>query len=168
MDSIKNRRSIRKYTNQEVSEETLHELLEAGMCAPSAGNERPWHFVVVEERSQLEEIMKVHQYSRMLNEAPLAIVVCADLTTDKYPGNNYWIQDCSAATENILLAAQEKGLGTCWLGVYPVQVRVEGLKKILNLPENVVPVSAIAVGYPAESKAPVERYDETRVHRDRW
>lgn len=168
MDTIKNRRSIRKYTDQEVTEETLRELLEAGMCAPSAGNERPWHFIIVKERDHLEEIMKVHQYSRMLKEAPLAIVVCADLTLNKYPGKDYWIQDCAAATENILLAAQEKGLGTCWLGVYPTEERVQGLKKILNLPENVIPVSGIAVGYPAESKAPIERYDETRVHRDRW
>lgn len=81
--------------------------------APSAGNERPWHYIVVEERTQFEEIMKVHPYSRMLKEAPLAIVVCADLTTDK----NYWVQDCAAATENILIAAQEKGLGACWLGI---------------------------------------------------
>ena len=168
MDSIKNRRSIRRYTNQPLTEEAIYELLEAGMCAPSAGNEKPWHFVVIEERSQLEGIMKVHPYSHMLKEAPLAIVVCADLSADRYPGTNYWVQDCSAATENILIAAQELGLGTCWLGIYPVEERVQGLVNILGLPENIVPFSAIAVGYPAERKEPIQRYDEIRVHRNRW
>ncbi|TGE31610.1 nitroreductase family protein [Desulfosporosinus sp. Sb-LF] len=168
MEAILSRRSIRKYTNQTVSKEIVHELLEAGMCAPSAGNERPWHFIVIEERPLLEEIMKVHQFSKMLNEAPLAILVCADVTCDKYPGTNYWIQDCAAATENILIAAKEKDLGTCWLGVYPKPERVEGIRNIFALPAHVFPFCVIALGHPAEIKAPIVRYDETRVHHNCW
>lgn len=168
MEAIVKRRSIRKYTDEPVSEEAVQALLEAGMCAPSAGNERPWHFLVIEERALLEEIMKVHPFSSMLKEAPLAILVCADVNCDKYPGTNYWIQDCAAATENILIEAQERGLGTCWLGVYPKTERVEGIRKIFTLPENIFPFCVIAVGHPGETKPTVERFDQTRVHRNKW
>ena len=168
MEAILKRRSIRKYTAQPVPEEILTELLEAGMSAPSAGNERPWHFIVVTERPLLEGITEFHPFSQMLQQAPLAIVVCVDLTCDKYPGTNYWVQDCAAATENILLAAQEKGLGTCWLGVYPKEERVEGMRRLFRLPEHIIPVTGIAVGYPAETKPTDSRYDGSRVHRNRW
>jgi len=168
MDAIFKRRSIRKYTEQAVPEEYINELLEAGMCAPSAGNERPWHFIVITERFLLEGITKFHQHSRMLRQAPMAVVVCADITCDKYPGMNFWVQDCAAATENILLAAQYKGLGACWLGVYPIEDRISGMRRLLGLPEHIIPFSAIAVGYPAEIKNAGSRYDASRVHRNGW
>jgi nitroreductase len=154
--------------NKAVPEELFYELLEAGMCAPSAGNERPWHFIVITERSLLEGITGFHAHSQMLKQAPAAIIVCADMNRDKYPGVGYWIQDCAAATENILIAAQDKGLGTCWLGVYPRENRVAGMRKLLKLPDHMIPFSAIAVGYPAAVKSPGIRYDESRVHLNRW
>lgn len=168
MEAILKRHSIRKYKEQPIPEEILTELLEAGMCAPSAGNERPWHFIVITERSLLEGITKFHEYSQMLKQAPAAIIVCADRTLNKYPGIDYWIQDCSAATENILLAAQDKSLGTCWLGVYPKEERMAGMSRLLELPEHIVPIAAVAVGYPAEIKSARSRFDESRVHRNGW
>lgn len=168
MDAILQRRSVREYTDKPVSEEILTALLEAAMCAPSAGNERPWHFVVITERALLEGITEFHEHSKMLRQAPAAIIVCADMNLDKYPGIGYWVQDCAAATENILIAAQELGLGSCWLGMYPKKDRVEGLRRLLNIPEHIVPFSGIALGYPASAKSPGSRYDQTRVHRNGW
>ena len=168
MKAILNRRSIRRYTDQAIPEELITELLEAGMCAPSAGNERPWHFVVITERNLLNGITEIHSHAQMLKQAPVAIIVCADATCDKYPGSSYLVQDCAAATENILLAAQDRGLGTCWLGVYPREDRMKGLTRLLGLPEHVIPVSAIALGFPAEVKSAGSRYDAARVHRNHW
>jgi len=166
MNSIFARRSIRKYTNQEVSEETVEKLIRAGMAAPSAGNEQPWHFIVIRDRDILCQISNFHPYAQMLKEAACAIVVCGDKTLEKFEG--FWVQDCSAATQNILLEAQELGLGAVWLGVYPVKERTEALKKLLEIPDNVTPLSIVSVGYPAESKAPSDRFDPSRIHRDRW
>ena len=166
MDAILTRRSIRKYTGDPVPEEIVQELLEAGMSAPSAGNEQPWHFIVINERKLLNEIPKYHPYSQMLKEAPLAILVCGDEQLEKYKG--FWVQDCSAATENILIAAQDKGLGTVWLGIYPIEERVAAFRHFLDIPENVIPMALIAVGYPAEEKPPAKRYNAERVHCNRW
>lgn len=166
MDAILSRRSIRKYTAQPVSDEVIQELLEAAMSAPSAGNEQPWHFIVITERQILNEIPKFHPYSQMLRDAPVAILVCGDERLQKYEG--YWVQDCSAATENILIAAQAKGLGAVWLGVYPVKGRVIGLRNLLDIPEHVTPFALISIGYPAEQKPRSNRYDASRVRHNRW
>ncbi len=166
MEAILSRRSIRRYTEQAVSEEIIKELLEAAMSAPSAGNEQPWHFVVIRDRDTLSEIPRFHPYSQMLKSAPLAILVCGDKRLEKYKG--YWVQDCSAATQNILLAAQAKGLGAVWLGIYPVEERIIGLRNLLGIPEEVTPLSLISIGYPAEQKPPSDRYNASRVHHDRW
>jgi nitroreductase len=166
MDTIRNRRSIRKYTAQPVPQELVTRLLEAAMSAPSAGNEQPWEFIVITDREVLQAITKVHPYSQMLKEAPLAVVVCGNLEREKYPG--FWVEDCSAATENILLEAEDIGLGGVWLGVYPHDERVKGLAELLGLPSSVVPLSIVALGYPAEKKPPAERFDPSRVHTNRW
>ena len=166
MDAILSRRSIRKYTAQPVSDEVIKELLEAAMNAPSAGNEQPWHFVVIKDRQILNEIPKIHPYSQMLRNAPLAILICGDEQLQKYEG--YWSQDCSAATENMLIAAHAKGLGAVWLGVYPIEDRVIGIRKLLGIPKHVIPFSLISIGYPAEQKPRADRYDDSRVHHNRW
>ncbi len=166
MDAILSRRSIRRYTEQPVSDETIKELLEAAMSAPSAGDEQPWHFLVIRERQILNEIPKYHQYSHMLKDAPVAIMVCGDKRLQKYEG--YWVQDCSAATENILIAAQAKGLGAVWLGLFPIEDRVIALRKLLNIPEEVTPLSLISIGYPAEEKPRSNRYDTSRIHQNMW
>jgi len=166
MKAILSRRSIRKYTADPVSAALVKELLEAAMSAPSAGNEQPWHFIVIEDRKTLDAIPTHHPYAQMLKGAPLAIMVCGDERLEKHAG--YWVQDCAAATQNILIAAQAKGLGAVWLGVYPTEDRVRALKTLLGIPSPVTPFAVIAVGHPDEQKEPAERYEASRVHRDRW
>jgi nitroreductase len=149
-----------------VETETTHELLEAAMSAPSAGNEQPWQFVVITERWLLNEIPKHHPYSSMLPGAALAILVCGDLKQEKHPG--FWVQDCAAASQNILLAAHARGLGAVWLGIHPRKKRVEAIGRLFGLPVGIVPFCLIAIGHPAEEKTPPQRYDLTRIHHNKW
>lgn len=160
------RRSIRKYTSQPIPEEVVNDLLKAAMSAPSAYNEQPWQFIVINKRSLLDEIPKIHKHSSMITEAPMAILVCAD--KERFKKNNYWVQDCAAATQNLLLAAFDKGLGAVWLGVYPREERIHGLRQLLGLQENIIPFSLVSMGYPAEEKPSSNRYDESRVHYNGW
>lgn len=166
MNAIFNRRSIRKYTDKKISDELIEQILRAAMAAPSAGNEQPWHFIIIDDRDVLNEIPKFHPYAQMLREASCAIVVCGDLDLERYKG--YWVQDCSAAMENMLIMAQDLGLGAVWLGVYPMEDRVKALKELLDLPESVMPLSIMSIGYPAETKEPVDRFDPSRIHKNRW
>jgi nitroreductase len=158
------RRSVRAYTDAPVSEENVTTLLEAAMAAPSASNLKPWHFVVVAGRQALDDLAEAHPHAKMLFQAPLCIAVCGDTSISA----RYWVQDCSAATENLLLAATALGLGSVWLGVYPRQERIAVVRELLGLPEAVVPLNLIAVGYPAEEKEPRTQYEATRVHHERW
>ena len=164
IQTIFSRRSIRKYTDQPVSEVDIQTLLEAAMAAPSASNRKPWHFVVVDERETLNQMGEAHPYAKMLFEAPLCIVVCGDAAISKH----YWPHDCSAATENMLLAATALGLGAVWCGVHPNDDRIEAVQRILDLPAHVVPLNLVPIGRPAETKEPRSQYDRSRVHRGRW
>lgn len=166
MEEIFKRRSIRKYESRAVEKEKITELLKAAMAAPSAGNEQPWHYILIDDRNILNEIASVNPHAAMLKEAPLAILVCADLTKEKHDG--YWVQDLAASTQNILLEAVSLGLGTVWIGVYPNETRINELVKIFLLPQNVIPFSIVAVGYPAEYKDENDRYDESRIHYNKW
>jgi nitroreductase len=167
MKEIFERRSIRKYTDAPVSDESVNELLEAAMAAPSASNQQPWEFVIINDKNIMDHIAEIHPHAQMIKDAQVAIAVCADLDRDK-KNSGYWIQDCSAATENILLEAQYLGLGAVWLGIYPREDRVKGVKELLALPERVIPLSIVSIGYPAEEKEPSGRYDKSRVHKNRW
>jgi nitroreductase len=166
MRSILERRSIRKYTDAPVSDDDIEDLLKAAMAAPSAGNEQPWEFIITRNRKDMIAINEIHPYSNCLRNAPVAIIVCGDINREQFKG--YWPQDCSAATENILIAAQDKGLGSVWLGVYPLEDRVRGIREIFGLPENIVPFAVTPIGHPAESKDPPNRYDDSRIHWDKW
>lgn len=166
MNTIFSRRSIRKYTTQPVTDQMIKELLEAGMSAPSARNDQPWHFIVINDRRVLDEIPKFHPHSPMLKETPVAILVCGDLHLEKHEG--YLALDCAAATENILIAVQAKGLGAVWLGIYPIEERINGIRKLLNIPGHIMPISLIPIGYPAEQKPRENRYNASRVHYNRW
>lgn len=169
MDAIKailSRRSIRKYLKKPLPESLAEVLLKCAMSAPSAGNQQPWHFVVIDDKEILSKIPSCHPYAEMVPEAKLAILVCGDLTRDVHKG--FWVQDCSAATQNILIAANALGLGAVWLGVYPRESRVEGLKNLLGIPEEIIPFSLIPVGWPAEKKPPSNRYKKTKIHRNHW
>jgi Nitroreductase len=164
--AIQSRRSIRKYTEEPVSGDDIEALLTAAMHAPSAENEQPWHFVIIQDRKTLEAISRLSPTAPMVKYAPLAIAVCADRNLEKFPG--LWVLDCSAATENILLAATARGLGAVWTAVYPFDDRVNGIKKLLKMPDDVVPLCIIPVGRPAETPAPVNRFNPSRIHHDTW
>ncbi len=166
MNAIFERRSIRKYKDTPIGKETIQKLLAAGMAAPSAGNGQPWHFIVIDDRNTLVKITEFHQYSQMLKEAPAAIIVCGNTRHERYGG--FWVQDCAAATQNILLEAHDQGLGSVWLGVFPVESHVKNLQALLEIPEDVVPLSIISLGYPDEHKDPVDRYSEDKVHWNKW
>ena len=164
-EAIMTRRSIRAYTAQPVPNDAIKELLAAAMNAPSASNQQPWQFIVVTERRQLDALTTVLPYGQMLKGAPLAIAICGDMQLQE---EEYWIQDCSAATQNLLLAAHAKGLGAVWLGVYPRSERVAGICKVLNLPAYVIPLCIVSVGYPLEPLPQVRRYNEARIHYNQW
>jgi nitroreductase len=166
MKAIYTRRSIRKYTSEPVPRDALRDFVKAGMNAPSAGNQQPWHFVAITERSLLDAVPSFHPHAKMLREAPAAIVVCGDPSLEKHKG--YWVQDCSAATQNILLEITDRGYGGVWLGVYPRTDRVEGMRALLGIPETVVPFSIIAVGRPAEEREPKNVFRPERMHENRW
>ncbi|MGD2177118.1 MAG: nitroreductase family protein [Anaerolineae bacterium] len=158
------RRSIRRYNSEPVSEEGIQALLEAAMAAPSASNRKPWQFVVVTERETIDALADAHPHGKMLFEAPLCISICGDLTEME----RYWVQDCSAATENLLLAAVALELGAVWLGVYPRDERVTAVRRVLGLPDHITPLNLISIGHPGEKKQARTQYDEARVHRERW
>ena len=166
IEAILTRRSIRKYTKKPIPYKHLQDLLKAAVSAPSADNQQPWHFIIIDDREILNEIPEFHPNAEMLKEADKAILVCADTHLEKHKG--YFPLDCSAATENILLAAHALGLGACWLGIYPREERIIGMKKLLHIPDHVVPFSLISLGYPAENKPREDRYDSSRVHHNKW
>lgn len=160
------RRSIRKYTTKKVSKDQIDTLVKAGMYAPSARNQQPWHFVVITNRDLLNQLRDVHPYAKMLQDAQLAILVCGDETLEL--SNGYWIVDCSAATQNILLAAHGLGLGAVWLGVHPREERKNDIRKIFDLPGHIQPLSLISVGFPDEIKETPDRFKPDRIHYNTW
>ena len=164
-EAIKNimtRTSVRQFTDQAVSKADIETLLRAGMAAPTAVNKQPWHFVAVTDKAKLKELSGGR--GRMLEQCALAIVVCGDMTK-ALPGKGqaYWIQDCSAATENILLAAHALGLGAVWTGVYPMDERVASVSAAVKLPETIVPLCVIVIGHPAEQPAPKDKWKPENV-----
>ena len=162
-DAIFARRSIRKFYDRPVEIEKIEMLLKAAMAAPSAMNIKPWEFVVISQPEKLNSIGTALIYGKI--QAPLAIAVCGNYARKKRViAEKYWVQDCSAATQNILLAAIDLGLGTVWCGVHPIHLQSKRISKILSLPENVKPLNVIYVGYPAEEKSPRTQYDEGNVH----
>ena len=169
LDCIFNRRSIRKYTNETISEELINDIMETAMAAPSAVNKKPYEFIVVSNKTILKDISEYLPHGKFLPDAPLGIVVCGNINLAHMEDISYMIQDCSAAIENILLAVTCLELGACWLGVHPNNDRVEGIKNIFNLPENIIPVAVISIGYPAGEK-PEKRtqYDAKKIHINKW
>ncbi|MFU8826926.1 MAG: nitroreductase family protein [Brevefilum sp.] len=162
-DAIIARRSIRKFEQKPVEKEKLELLLKAAMAAPSGMNVQPWEFVVITNPDTLKEIRSALRFANF--NAPAAIAVCGNLSFFKKPmASKFWVQDCSAATENILLSAVGLGLGTVWLGVHPVHVFTKRISTLLKLPKHVIPLNVIYIGYPGEDKPPRTQYNESRVH----
>ena len=157
------RRSIRKFTEQSVSEEMMNELLHAAMSGPSACNKKPWEFYVITNKDKLEELKKASKFTKI--SSPLAIVVCGNLSK-ALPLHfaDYWIQDCSAATENILLRVTDLGLGAVWCGIYPQKKAEERVREILGISGKEIPLNVIFIGHPAENPVERDQYDEKKVH----
>lgn len=166
MNSIFERRSIRKYTRDTISDDDLDLILKAGQCAPTAMGKRPWHFIAIRSRKILAEIPKIHPFAKMAEESNLAIVVCGDTRIQNVEG--YMSQDLSAATQNILLEAAELGIGSVWCGIYPRTNRIAKFRELLNIPEEIIPFSLVILGYPAEVPEEKDRFDPARVHQEGW
>lgn len=166
IEGIFSRRSIRKYTDKEITDAQVEMIIKTGMYAPSASNQQPWHFIVIKDRKILNKIAEVHPYAKMLTQAQLAISVCGDENLELSKG--YWVVDCSAATQNMLLAVHDLGLGAVWLGIHPREERKNEIRKIFSLPDNIQPLSLISIGYPAEEKDIPERFKPERIHYNAW
>lgn len=163
IENIMARKSVRKYLEKKVEDEKVSTLLKAGMAAPTGKDTRPWEFVVVTDRVILDSLAANLPYAKMLKEAPLAIIVCGDTTK-----SSYWYIDCSAATENILLAAEALGLGAVWTAAYPYEDRMNVVAQNTGLPEHIRPLCVIPVGYPAMPHSPKNKYDESKIHQNKW
>jgi len=161
LEWIKARRSIRRYTDEIVNEEHIQALLEAAMAAPTASNKQPWEFVVVRDAARRKALSQVHQWSYMAAEAPVVFVICGREDVSKH-----WVEDCAAATENLLLAATALGLGGVWVGIYPTAEREAQVQRLLHLPECVRPLCLVPLGHPAETQPPRTQYDASKVHNE--
>ena len=166
LKAISTRRSIRKYSTEAISDEILNTLLAAGMDAPSALDEQPWHFLVVRNRETLKKLSEFHSHCDLVTEAPTCIILCCDMKLEKLPG--FWVQDCSACAQNILLAAHAQGLGAVWIGVHPSQGDVDGIRRMFDLTENIIPFCMIAVGYPNEPYPEKSNFRTDRIHLEKW
>lgn len=167
LEIFNTRRSIRQWKNEPVADEEIRRILEAGMNAPSAGNEQPWDFIVITDKDLLQKASSINPYGGFVKNAPAAILVCGDTRLERFQG--YWPQDCSAASENILLAAHALGLGAVWTSVYPMEDRMRGFCRLFNLEPQVIPFSLIPLGYPlAAPKESKSRFDASRIHANKW
>jgi nitroreductase len=164
LDVLYDRRSIREYTDEPVTDDQVVAMLKAAMAAPSVQNLRPWHFVVVRKRKLLDKLAQVHKYAYMLEKSPLAIVICGDQEVSE----RHWVEDTCAATENVLLAATALGLGGVWISLYPKKKHQKVVRELLDIPDHVGVLCIVAVGRPAAEKKARSEYDPKRVHQDEW
>ncbi len=169
LENIATRTSIRAYTEAPVEQAKIEKMLKAAMAAPTAMNKQPWHFVVVTDKDQLKALSETSPYSGMVAKAPLAIAVCGDmLKAMDGGGRDFWIQDASAATQNLLLAAHAMGLGAVWTGVYPDLDRCKSIAEVLSLPENIIPLNVVVIGYPAQNPTPKDKWKPANVSYNRY
>lgn len=166
LEAIHTRRSIRQYQDRPVPAETITQLLAAAMAAPSAGNQQPWEYIVITDREILKAIPAINPYAEMAEQAPLAILVCGNLRLETFSG--YWVVDCAAAVQNMLLCAHASGLGAVWTGTYPDEERIDGYTALLDLPEHVIPHTLVVIGYPAEQPGHEDRFKPERIHYNGW
>ncbi len=166
MKTIDIRRSIRNFKDTKVEKNKLEKILKAAMQAPSAYNQQAWEFIVLTNKEQLETLSQMSPYSKMLAKAPAAIIVLANQEKMRVP--ECWQQDLGAATQNILLEAVEQGLGSVWLANAPFEERMQYIKDMFKLPESIVPYSVVALGYSDQKNNYVDRFDDTKIHYDKW
>lgn len=166
VDAIATRRSIRTFTEQALSDETLTRIIHAGMQAPSAGNAQPWEFVVIRSEESKEHITKIHQFAQMAPKAPVSVLVCGNLEKEKYAG--FWVQDCSAAIQNMLLAARANGVATVWCGIHPIEERVEAFRHAFNIPKHIMPLGLVVMGYSKQAFVERTVFDGDKIHTERF
>ena len=164
INNILKRTSVRSYEDRAVESEKVEKLLRAGMAAPTAVNKQPWHFIVVTDKNQLQKLSEANPNAGMAAKAPLAIVVCGDMDKSlEGDAREFWVQDCSAATENILLAATGMGLGAVWTGTYPSKERCAAVADVLRLPDTLIPLNTIVIGYPDTEPTPKDKWKKENV-----
>lgn len=168
INNMRTRVSVRAFTGEKISEEQIQTLLQCAMAAPSAMNHQPWAFIVVTEDSILEQLGKEFPYSRCDQKPACAIIPCGDLTKAIKGSENFWINDVSAATENILLAAHAMGLGAVWTGLHPNMERATAAQQLLGLPEYIIPLCIVPVGVPAEQPEIKDKWNTDNIHYNRW
>ncbi|MCD7971697.1 MAG: nitroreductase family protein [Candidatus Azobacteroides sp.] len=169
LDVIHQRTSIRAYTDQPVSKENLETIVRAGMAAPSAVNKQPWQFIIIDDKNTLHALGENMRTSAMVQKAPAAILVCGDMNKAGEGWlQQYWIQDCSAASQNILLAITSLGLGGVWTSIYPAEDRIKHVADILNLPEHIIPLNIIPLGYPSQHPEPKDKWNEENIRWNVW
>ena len=172
IEIIKNRKSVRKFTDQRISDEDLHTILEAAMSGPTACNARPWSFIVIRDKEMLEKTADANsQYSKPFKQANVGILICGDLDRAVKLAPEFWVIDGSIAIQNMILAAESLGIGSLWIGSWPVESYMNNLKELFNLPDTIVPHSLLALGYSNDevSKNKTKKiYEEDRVHFEKW
>lgn len=166
IEAILTRRSVRKFTSTPLEKEALEDLVKSAMSAPSAYNRQPWHFIIIQDKKKLAEIAAIHPYAAMASEASAAILIAADSKIEETEG--LWVQDCSAAMQNLLLAAHAKKMGAVWVGLYPIAEHLETFQKLFNLPQEIRPFSLAILGNPNETKASEDRFKKERLHYEKW
>lgn len=169
LEIIHQRKSVRNFTDEKVSKEQLESLVKAGMAAPTAVNKQPWAFIAIDDRATLDQLGDALPYAKMAKKASAAIIVCGDLSKALQDWEQeFWIQDCSAATQNILLAAESMGLGAVWTAAYPAKDRMASVIDILNLPEHIIPLNVIPIGYPTGVEQPKDKWKPENMHWQKW
>lgn len=166
LEAISTRRSIREFTGEPLKQEELETVLKAGFSAPSAHNMQPWHFIVINTAERLEQISSIHPYAKNLPQAGCAIIVCGD--TEKQHREGFLIEDCSAAIQNMLLAAHGIGLGAVWNGIYPLPEIMQLFRDTIKLPKTIIPVGMIVIGHKSHDIEPADRYDSKKIHYNQW
>lgn len=163
IENILSRKSVRDFTGKNIEKEKINTLLKAGMAAPSGRDLRPWELVVIQNRSTLDSMAAALPFAKMLAKAPVAIIVCGDSIR-----SSYWYLDCSAVSENILLAAESLGLGAVWTAAYPYEDRINVVRKYTDIPENIIPLCVIPIGYPNGPQSPKDKFDEKKIHYEKF
>ena len=164
IENILNRKSVRKYSDKAVEQDKIDTILKCAMAAPSAMNKQPWEILVVTDKEKLEKIAEIAPNAGYSKNSQVTMIVCGDKTVSE----KFWEQDCCAVTENILLAAEALDLGAVWCAVYPFDEKVEAVKQLFNLPENIVPLNIIPMGYPFANEEPKQKYNADKVHTNNW
>lgn len=168
MQNLLRRRSVRRFTDRDVAPDLIERAIRAAMHSPSAANERPWQFIVLRDQALRDQAAVISPYAAMIAQAPAGVLVCGDRSLERFPSQQFWVQDCAAATQSLMLALHALGVGSVWTAVYPLTDRIRGFQEMLSLPESVVPFALVPLGYPESEPTAVDRFESSKVHFDGW